>query len=297
MLLPRQLATTIVLEGGLGNRMRVAAAAYTMCERLGLPMRVLWTEQWGMHCRYDQLFMPCKMDNGQWSMVNRFEMRDAQGMERWLYARARGANLYLPRLAQRLLYRNIILSPQIAILNKAGFDYDEWFRRGSNLMFAYRHCCEWKPELLGRLFVPTPDITEATDQLCASFTSHTIGCHIRRTDNQESIASSPTELFTAALDHECELNPDTHIFLATDDEHTKKLFHQRFGSSRLTYQTSKPTRNNATGIQDALVEMLALSRTSHVYGTAGSTFSEIATLWSGIPLTILKIAQTQKETK
>ncbi len=46
----------MILEGGLGNRMRVAAAAYAMSRRSGIPFRVLWTKQWGMHCRFDELF-------------------------------------------------------------------------------------------------------------------------------------------------------------------------------------------------------------------------------------------------
>ena len=49
---------TIVLEGGLGNRMRVAAAAYTMTQLTGVSCRVLWTRQWGMHCRFEDLFQP-----------------------------------------------------------------------------------------------------------------------------------------------------------------------------------------------------------------------------------------------
>ncbi len=261
--------------------MRVAAAAYTMCERLELPMRVLWLSQWGMPCRFDQLFEPCS------DAAVGFQLRDAEGFERFLYARSRLVNLHLPRLLQRLKYHNIILSPQIYKLNEAGFDYDAWFRRGSNLMFAYRHCCEWRPQLLGRLFKPAPPICLAADELCADFTPHTVGCHIRRTDNQESIDRSPTELFFDVLDRECDRHADTSIFLATDDDPTKRQLLDRYGADRLICQKHRATRGNAAGIQDALVEMLALSRTTHVYGTAGSTFSEMATLWGGIGLTIL----------
>ena len=273
---------TIVLEGGLGNRMRVAAAAYSMSLRLGMGMRVLWTRQWGMHCRLDQLFQP--FDDEAFG----FSMHDAEGWERFVLTRPKLSNLYLPRLLQHLSYRNIILSPQIYYLNEGGFDYESWFRRGSNLMFAYRHFCEWEPEVLRLLFHPIPSVLNSADALCQSFTSHTIGCHIRRTDNKQSIDESPTELFISTLDKDCELNDDTRIFLATDDYPTKQLLLRRYGTHRLICQPQQTSRDSVTGIQDALVEMIALSRTSHVYGTAGSTFSEIATLWGGIPLTILR---------
>ena len=274
---------TIVLEGGLGNRMRVAAAAYTMSERTGLPMRVLWVAQWGMPCRFDNLFSPCCQ------AATGFTLRDAEGMERWLYARSRPANLYIPRIVQKLRFSNIIRSPQIYHLNQAGFDYETWFRRGSNLMFAYRHFCEWTPELLSMLFIPLPCISSAADSLCEPFTSHTIGCHIRRTDNRQSIEESPTELFIETLDRECDSHSDIRIFLATDDEPTKQLLLQRYGASRLIVHHHHATRNNADGIRDALTEMIALSRTSCIYGTAGSTFSEIAALWGSIPRHVLTL--------
>ena len=283
---------TIVLEGGLGNRMRVAAAAYTMAQRLAAtkptapPFRVLWTRQWGMSCRFDDLFQPFSFD--AIGTPEGFSLRDARGLEVLLFARAKASNLWLPRLLQRLCYRHIILSPQIYYLQRDGFDFETWFRQDGTLMTAYRDFCEWDDGLIPFLCLPLPAIEWEVSARAAAFTPYTIGLHIRRTDNQASIDASPVELFFDVVDRELAEHDDLHVYLATDDEPTKTFFRQRYGSDRIQTAPSQATRDSVAGIREALIEMLLLARTSHVYGSAGSTFSEIAVKFSGTPLTILQ---------
>lgn len=278
---------TIILEGGLGNRMRVAAAAYAMAQRTGIPMRVLWTSQWGMRCRFDDLFITSPAPSAA-KEGGEYVLRDAQGFEKVIFARPTWKNLYLPRLLQRLCYRHIILSPQIYYLQRDGFDFEAWFRQGGTMMTAYRDFCEWDDSLIPLLFRPLPAIEQEVSTRAAAFTPHTIGLHIRRTDNQASIDASPDELFFDIVDRELAQHPDLHIYLATDDEPTKALFRQRYGSDRIQTAPSQATRDSVAGIREALIEMLLLARTSHVYGSAGSTFSEIAVKFSGTPLTFLQ---------
>ena len=279
----------VILEGGLGNRMRVAAAAYTLAREWNIPMQVLWTDQWGMRCRLDSLFLP--FDEGQGEHIcaddPRVVIRDAEGSERWFYARPRWRNLWLPRLAQRWKFKDIIDSPQIYYLQREGFDFECWFRQGNVLMFAYRDFYPWQPEVLARLFRPTPAILYRTEERCAAFTSHTIGVHIRRTDNIQSIQESPTELFCELIDKHIGMYADTNVYLATDDEPTKDSLLQRYGR-RIITSSAHASRESTDGIQEGLVEMLALSYTSHIYGSAGSTFSEIAAKWGSKPYTVVR---------
>lgn len=287
---------TIVLEGGLGNRMRVAAAAYTMTQLTGVSCRVLWTRQWGMHCRFEDLFQPFYNGEKIDSRESLFSLRDAKGFEQLLFARAKATNLWLPRLFQHLCYHHIILSPQIYYLQRDGFDFTSWFRQDGGLMMAYRDFCKWDDSLLPRLFRPLPFIEQEVQTRASTFTPHTIGLHIRRTDNQESIGASPNELFFEVVDRQLEQFADLHVYLATDDEPTKELFRRRYGTKRIQTAPLQATRNSVAGIREALIEMLLLARTSHVYGSAGSTFSEMAVKlvnttdpnkYSPIPLTIL----------
>ena len=354
---------TIILEGGLGNRMRVAASAYAMAKRTGMPMRVLWTSQWGMRCRFDELFkapadpppaLPiregavtndsCKADacseHSAPSLIGRagggsaeasFSLRDTSS---FLFSRPTLKNLHLPRLLQRLCYRHIIYAPQIWYLNRDGFDYESWFRQGGTLMTAYRDFCPWTSDDLRTLFQPNEEVQRLIDERTADFTPNTIGIHIRRTDHQQAIDESPIELFFEAIDKELENPPlkpvqpehlivpssshsvsegantfdsskadacsvhstpslagraggGSSIYLATDDEATKAAMRKRYGK-RVIMSNAKATRESTDGIRDALVEMYALSRTRHIFGSAGSTFSPIAACLGDVPITILQ---------
>ena len=332
-------ANTIILEGGLGNRMRVAASAYAMAKRTGIPMRVLWTSQWGMRCRFDELFkamdspdsppaltdsppsLPVRegaecnrLDEGlQSTKVTAPSLTGREGGEssggesgeslafslrdtsKFLFARPTLKNLYLPRLLQRLSYRHIIYAPQIWYLNRDGFDYEAWFRQGGTLMTAYRDFCPWSSDDLRLLFQPNDQVGRLIDERTAAFTPNTIGVHIRRTDHQQAIDESPLELFIEAIDREQEASSRMaayhgtpfSIYLATDDEATKEAMRKRYGKRVITSE-AEATRESTDGIRDALVEMYALSRTRHIYGSAGSTFSPIAACLGDVPITILQ---------
>lgn len=287
-------ANTIILEGGLGNRMRVAASAYAMAKRTGIPMRILWTKQWGMNCRFEDLFSLTPDPSAQ-GAGSSFSLRDARGFEKLLFARPTLKNLHAPRLLQRLCYRHIIYAPQIWYLNRDGFDYEAWFRQGGTLMTAYRDFCPWTSDDLRQLFRPNDGVRRLIDERCRDFTANTIGIHIRRTDHQQAIDESPLELFIEAIDREQESSSRMaayhgapfSIYLATDDEATKEALRRRYGKRVITSE-AEATRESTDGIRDALVEMYALSRTRHIYGSAGSTFSPIAACLGDVPITILQ---------
>lgn len=276
---------TVVLEGGLGNRMRVAAASAAMADRLHAPVRVLWMEQWGMRCRFDALFEPAALtDIGG----HPFALRDATRLERLVLARPQRRNLYLPRLVQRMLFSDVIFSERVMPLRMEGFDFLAWAQAGGRrLMHAYRDFYRWPLSLLPQLFVPTPEITALIDERCEAFSAHSIGVHVRRTDNQESIDDSPLDLFFAEIDRHIGQYDDSSIYLATDDEPTKVAMRQRYGNRIITSPT-QAERESTAGIIEGLVEMYALSRTNHIYGSAGSTFSEMAAAIGAKPFDVVR---------
>ncbi len=285
--------STVILEGGLGNRMRVAASAYALARESGLPLRVLWTSQWGMRCRFDELFDEAPTLNsvadGDKSLTNSSTepfIRDARGMERVLYARPTLKNAHVPKLLQRCWHRDRIYAPQIWHLNQTGYDYEAWFRQGGTLMTAYRDFYAWTPEDLQTLFRPNAEVRRLVEERCEMFAEVAVGVHIRRTDHQQAIDESPLELFTKMLDREVEACQQLTIYLATDDEATKQALRQRYGK-RVLMSPVVATRESTDGIREGLVEMLALSRTQRIYGSAGSTFSPIAACLGNVPIQIL----------
>ncbi len=309
---------TVVLEGGLGNRMRVAAAAAAMAEHLNSPVRCLWMEQWGMRCRFATLFQPQTVKSlpsteslpptggagegllpptfslpptggvGEGPGEGLFQLRDTTSLESILLARPQPRNLHLPRLIQRLIYKDVIFSEKVMPMRIDGFDFLGWARGGGNrVIHAYRDFYRWDPALLSRLFVPQPSIQNLIDDRCVNYSPHTIGVHIRRTDNQESINESPLELFEEKINSQIALNADTRIYLATDDEPTKAHMSERYGQ-RIITSHAKADRESTEGIVEGLVEMYALSRTDIIYGSAGSTFSEMAAAIGNKPFEVVR---------
>ncbi len=273
---------TVGLEGGLGNRMRTAAAAAAMAPQVHGRVAVLWTPQWGMGSRFDELFEPVA--------TPRLELRDATPLERLTAARPRPRNLFLPRLTNRLSFRQVLYNEQVMPLYQQHFDFAAWANAHRSLMWTWWDFFPWEPALLRQLFCPLPALQQRINERCAAFSPHTIGVHIRRTDHQQAIQESPLELFTDAIDHEADLHPDLCVYLATDDEATKAALRQRYGQRILTSNTSA-TRDTTDGIREALIEMYTLSRTAHIYGSAGSSFSTIAAYLGGITNTVLSVVQ------
>ena len=281
---------TVVLEGGLGNRMRVAAATAAMAERLAMPVACLWMEQWGMRCRFDDLFEPSGLTeiNG-----HPFALRDATRWESMLLARPQRRNLQLPRVVQRWAFTDVIFSEQVMPMRMKGFDFERWARGGGRrLMHAYRDFYRWNVALLPQLFVPKQSIQTLIDARCEGFSAHTIGVHVRRTDSQESIDDSPLDLFLLEIDQQIDLYADTSIYLATDDEPTKVELRKRYGERIITSPT-KADRESREGIVEGLVEMYALSRTNHIFGSAGSTYSEMAAALGSTPFEVVRKDKTK----
>ena len=125
------------------------------------------------------------------------------------------------------------------------------------------------------LFHPVGPILDEMQGYHEQFSAHTIGMHIRRTDNKESIERSPLSLFVDAARREIDQHDDTRIFLATDDEGTKTALKAEFGNRIIT--SSKPAaRNSIAGIRGGVAELWMLASTSTIYGSAGSSYSVMA---------------------
>jgi hypothetical protein len=121
----------------------------------------------------------------------------------------------------------------------------------------------------------------------SQFSAYTIGMHIRRTDNIDSIRRSPLELFVEAGQRELAVCDDLTIFLATDSEDVKNEMRSVFGN-RVVTSEHEATRDSITGLREGLADMWTLSRTQRIYGSAGSSFSVMASRVGGNELQILE---------
>jgi hypothetical protein len=267
----------LVPAGGLANRMHAIASTYNMCRQAGVDMQVVWFQDWALHAPFHDIFRVTDM----------VRIREASFLDHLIYDRPRRRNLRVPRLFQSLLFDQRIDEEQVTALVEQGFDFAQWARGHNSYMSCYREYGSFDDALYGRLFRPVAQVEKQVERLAAQFGTHPIGFHIRRTDNQRSIAHSPLSLFVEAGKREIGEHPDTTIFLATDDEPTKRQLRDIFGE-RLVTQDAEADRGSTQGIRGGLVDMYTLARTDVVYGSVGSSFSMMAAKIGGNKLVTLR---------
>jgi hypothetical protein len=116
-----------------------------------------------------------------------------------------------------------------------------------------------------------------------------IGVHIRRTDNLKSIRESPTEAFVVAMRTAAAAGRSVAFFLATDDPKEREILERTFPGQLLGFAQAPP-RDSEGGGAAAFLDLLCLAACSEILGSVGSSFSEIAAVWGGIPLRVVRPA-------
>jgi len=110
-----------------------------------------------------------------------------------------------------------------------------------------------------------------------------VGVHIRRTDHQKAILHSPTEAFVAAM-KKC--SEDTIFILATDSEKEVERLKEEF-PGRIVCLAIVNERWSPLGVKNAIVDLLGLASSRKIFGSYGSSFSEIAALYGGVELEVI----------
>jgi len=273
---------TFVPEGGLANRMRAIASAYNLTKRTDIHLDIIWFKEWGMECRFCDIFEPIVEEN--------INLRDSTFLD-WIFNRnPRHRNLYLSKPFIKMRYDKIIWDSEMYALKDSKFDFEKWIL--SSHAKSYMSSCiafgSFSDDIYRKLFKPKEFILDRIKHNVSMFSNHTIGMHIRRTDNIDSIKNSPIELFIDKAKSEVENNTETKIFLATDDEDVKHVFKSTF-PGRVICSEKVASRDNTDGIIDGTVDMYTLAKTDMIYGSYGSSFSVMASKIYGTPLSILKV--------
>lgn len=281
----KQPLILIAAEGGLCNRLRVLLSAVAFREFVSQPLRVAWAVNKECAVAFDDLFCPLFEEERQEAdkAVRAAAPKKADFLivpRSFAAAPATRSNLYLPRL-----WRSFSFDAQIKNYHPARhpsfLDLAQQYHR------LYLSTCyalgNYPPTLLRHHLRPLPRLQKRIDALVSQFSNETIGVHIRRTDNAESIAHSPTEKFVAAMD----TYPTATFYLATDDVSLKAHLQSRYGSRLLT-QSTTARRDTLAGMEEALIDLFVLSRTSHLLGSYWSSFTDTAAELGGIPLRIVR---------
>ncbi len=280
--------------GGLCNRMRSILAAMQLAQETARNLHVVWERKAELNAPFEVLFKPCES----------FEVINTSAL--WLpsvYEKVRQDHFYsfnpdkgwrlpsfFPKPYQQGIYNDDFANIADRLYQKQQFAHFSSFRHSfiekvaeqwNTLMHSESDIYissfyEFYPnEGLEAAFQPTDYLQEKIENLARQFGEITYGLHIRRGDHQQAIEKSPLAAFITLMEQELIQKPQLTFFLATDSNEVEVSLKAKFKDKIIT-RPKHLSRKSIQGMQDAVIDLFALSRTQKVFGSYWSSFSEMS---------------------
>ncbi|MCR5820626.1 MAG: hypothetical protein K6F94_06760 [Bacteroidaceae bacterium] len=260
----------LVPLGGLCNRLRAIMSAIQLAKDTGAPLTIIWLRDKGLNARFSDLFQPlpaiesvsCSIiESGAW----------------YFYGVPRLRNLYLPSLLQINAYDTLLNEERIAkIMRSVPEDnLSEAIQkqlRGSVFIQTGLEFYSTDDRQFLNLFRPTEAIGSIIAERTKRIDRHTIGIHVRRTDNELSASHSPLSAFEAAMKEDLTRDPEASFYLATDDVTVQTELSKSFPTC--FWSQTSPTRSTQQGMQEAVAELFTLITCPRFHGSYWSSFSD-----------------------
>jgi len=272
--------------GGLANRMRIISVMSDLCKEAGVEFEVWWAANGDLGAGWEDLFL-----------LPEFQVKEIKGC----YIHAHRSNKWYKRLPHQLwaaIHRYIWL-PYEDVYAMTLADTPENSAQIRNY---------WKNELLNgkqlfissgdnlgivkdlSMFKPIENVRNQVEKFLSSINNVLpvlYGMHVRRTDNIWAVENSPLILFEKKINDILKEEPDAVFYLATDEMNTIKYLQGKY-FEKIVIREKDFSRGTTNGSQDALVDLLLLSRTKKIYGSHFSSFSEMASWLGNVTLEILR---------
>lgn len=309
---------------GLCNRLRMLDDVLSIADQCRMPIRLVWNRNADLNCRFDELF---QIPDGIMDLVQprRHFLKKYAGplisigtpefhldvrlknlhplrmllsaMDTFGMHGAKGELIHMLRRINKLVfthhrYERIFYLEEARQLFAKEYDFTGLCKHRSVYMQGYTRLLN-SMQIFDR-FKPVERIGTKIENICSSFAPHTVGVHIRRTDNTVSAEESPTARFIFEMKREIARNPDTMFFLATDSPAEERAMRNLFPDKVISYEKSRLNRGDPQAIKDALVDLCCLSRTRGILASFGSTFSRTAASMGRIPCRVVLRSRDEK---
>ncbi len=260
-----------VPKAGLSNRLRGIASAYRLAKHIGESLTVLWIDNHECNCPLSDLFQvpdEIQLIHIPWipgPLSLRMHLHDA--IRRHYQKRCTMVLKDDDLWDMEDAFVRSMAGKQVYLESAAGWDCE-----AEDAFEIFRVV----PELERRITMIRAQ--ELPDE------EHLIGVHIRRTDHTSAIEEAPRIAFEEAMEAALKQDPDTCFYLASDDEEEKRYFSNRFGKAHIYTHTFELNRESNRGMKDAVVELYLLGSGKEIYGTTGSSYSNLAAALTKTPL-------------
>ena len=266
----------IIIEpcAGLGNRLLGLGSAYAVAKKLDRKLVVMWKREVGCNIRFQELFdLPFEVVEISENGLKKEPVAQILGdraKKKWRNSADRFLECdEVEKIKEREGYEGLFrLIEQTPVI----------------YLKAFGPICEVTAESYS--FVkPSKNIEEKGAYLFRELTGQCVGVHVRRTDHTEAIANSPLALFAERMKKELETAADISFFVATDDKEVRRELKELLPDAKLIFPQSEVIdRDSKEGIEEAFIEMLALSKCRKILGSYNSTFSLLPSYIGNIPL-------------
>lgn len=264
---------TLIPFAGLCNRMRAVSSGIFAAKEMDVPLFIYWNKTHDCFANWSDLFLPLQLTG-----VSIIENRNPIN---WI---SNKRTFRIPAFIRQLLYEKCIRGFS-RNNGKTILEEDRFLNTEGHV--CIESCCDLCDHFpLNKIFILTEELENKVNEIKSSFSQKTIGVHIRRTDNYNSIKSNTINDFVKRMVEE--LNSDCNIsfYLATDDYSVKTIMRNKFGDRILSPQFEL-SRTSVNGMKDAVVDLYCLSKTNHIIGSFYSSYSEIASELGNIELEII----------
>ena len=264
---------TVDPSGGLCNRLRVLDSAIALAKAIDKPLHLIWRKNNRLNelnCNFSSLFIIP-------SVIKKL------------------SEPYTPHIVKKIIkklhlyqlkYQKTYFQKDVESLLKINYNFEN-FRNSRSIYISTLSKFYRNPHPFFDL-VPKPEITTIVNDIVRGFDFNTIGVHIRRADNLRSKSVSTIKKFEARMNLEMTLNPTVNFFLATDDLNVETFFRGRFKNKIIVYPKREIKRSIPLAIEDALIDLLCLSKTKKILGSYWSSFTETASQINNVDLFVVK---------
>ncbi len=261
----------VVPQCGLCNRLRVLLSALAVSTEEETPVRVAWEPTDECRATFGRLFV--SVDGGLFSV----------GPRRWWERPVTRRNLHWPWAVRLLMgYRLQRAAYRPA---HAGEVAELLCRHGKVYLSTPYSLRPYSRDYVSRLR-PVEKLQKRIDLLVSRFAPHTVGVHIRRTDNTASMGHGTPDDFRRAMDAELSRRPGVCFYLSTDDDALKAELLREY-AGRVIAQTAPVRRDTPEGMEEAVVDLWCLAATERLLGSYWSSFTDTAAEIGGMPVEIV----------
>lgn len=252
--------------GGLCNRMRAINSARILAEKRGEKLTVIWFVNPELGCPFEKIFRP----TDKFRVIN-------------IYSKWNLKKLFYQLTS--MLSGSFIGNEEIRSHRQDGALDDAFVSSlGAQVYIAteehFYPCHDYSA------FVPADGVSARIEEKKQELGDHSVGVHIRRTDNLPAIGKSSTDHFILSMKKELEADPETVFYLATDDLSEEEKLREAFPGKIISNRERDLSRNSIAGIQDAMLDLYCLASTRKIIGSYFSSFTDIAADMRQIPKVI-----------